>query len=156
MAQTGWESRNTKPYREVNGQIVLTWIPSRREWSVSIAGRRESFPLSVSQSSTTNPQPGRQKGKGRVCLGEEGDSKEEEKGKEEIRGVACIQHWSDGRWEELESPIAYGGGREYAEELKSQELTEGYSLSGAKGFGFLRCHPVPIKGQRMQLITFKL
>lgn len=43
-----------------------------------------------------NPQTGRQKGKGRVCLGEEGDSKEEEKGKEEIRGVAYMQHWLDG------------------------------------------------------------
>ena len=32
-------------------------------------------------------QTGRQKGKGRVCLGEEGDSKEEEKGKEEMGGV---------------------------------------------------------------------
>lgn len=41
-----------------------------------------------------NPQTGRQKGKGRVCLEEEGDSKEEEKGKEEIRGVAHMQHWS--------------------------------------------------------------
>lgn len=55
-------------------------------------------------------QTGRQKGKGRVCLGEEGDSKEEEKGKEEIRGVAYTQHWSDGCWEELRSPMAYGGG----------------------------------------------
>lgn len=43
-----------------------------------------------------NPQTKRQKGKGRVCLGEEGDSKEEEKRKEEIRGVAYMQHWSDG------------------------------------------------------------
>ena len=43
-----------------------------------------------------NPQTGRQKGKGRVCLGEEGDSKEEAKGKEEIRGVPYMQHWSDG------------------------------------------------------------
>lgn len=43
-----------------------------------------------------NPQTRRQKGKGRVCLGEEGDSKEEEKGKEEIRGVAHMQHWSGG------------------------------------------------------------
>lgn len=34
-----------------------------------------------------NPQTERQKGKGRVCLGEKGDSKEEDKGKEEIRGV---------------------------------------------------------------------
>lgn len=92
----------------------------------------------MSQSSTTNPQTGRQKGKGRVCLGEEGDSKEEEKGKEEIRGVACAQHWSDGRWEELKNPMAYGGGREHANQSKSQELTEGNSLSGAKGFGFHR------------------
>lgn len=38
----------------------------------------------------------------------------------------------------MKNPIAYGGGRDYAKELKSQELTEGYSLSGAKGFGFLR------------------
>lgn len=127
-----------------------------REWSVSIVGRRESFPLSVSQSSTTNPQTGRQKEKGRVCLGEEGDSKEEEKGKEQIRGVAYIQHWSGGRWEELKNPIAYGGGREYAKELKSQELTQGYSLSGAKGFGFLRFRPIPLKGQRLQFFTFSL
>lgn len=45
------------------------------------------------------------------------------------------------------------GGREYANHLKSQELTEGHSLSGAKGFGFLRYRPVPLKGQRMQFIT---
>lgn len=43
-----------------------------------------------------NPQTRRQKGKGKVCLGEEGDSKEEGKGKEEIRGVVYMQHWSDG------------------------------------------------------------
>lgn len=67
-----------------------------------------------------------------------------------------MQHWSDGRWEELKNPIAYGGGREYAKELKSQELTEGYSQSGAKGFVFLRYLPVPLKGQRMQFITFSL
>lgn len=42
-----------------------------------------------------NPQTGRQKGKGRVCLGEEGDSKEEEKRKEETGGLAYMQHWSD-------------------------------------------------------------
>lgn len=125
-----------------------------REWSVSIVGHGESVPLSVSQSSTTNPQTGRQKEKGRVCLGEEGDSKEEEKGKEQIRGVAFMQHWSEGRWEELENPIAYGGGREYAKDLKSQELTQGSSLSGAKGFGFLRYRPIPLKGQRMQSIAF--
>lgn len=95
-----------------NGQIVLTWIPSRREWSVRIAGHRESLPLSASQSSlTTDPQTGRRKEKGRVCLGEEGDSKEEAKGEEQIRGVACTQHWPNGRWEELKNPIAYGGGQ---------------------------------------------
>lgn len=49
-----------------------------------------------SQNLQQNPQTGRQKGKGRVCLGEEGDSKEEDKGKEEIRGGADMQHWSDG------------------------------------------------------------
>lgn len=112
--------------------------------------------MSASQSSTTNPQTGRQKEKGRVCLGEEGDSKEEEKGKEQIRGVAYMQHWSDDGWEELKNPIAYGGGREYAKELKSQELIEGNSQSGAKGFGFLRYHPVPLKGQRMHFITYSL
>lgn len=72
-----------------------------------------------------NPQTGRQKGKGRVCLGEEGDSKEEDKGKEEIRGVACMQYWSDGSWEEPRKPMAHRGGREYAKEVKSLELTEG-------------------------------
>lgn len=56
----------------------------------------------------------------------------------------------------VEEPMTYGGGREYAKELKSQELTEGNSLSGAKGFGFLRYRPVPLNGQRMQFITFKL
>lgn len=64
-----------------------------------------------------------------------------------------MQHWSDGRWEEPKNPIAYGGGREYAKMLKSQELTEEYRLSGAKGFGFLRYRPLPLKGQRMQRIT---
>ena len=48
------------------------------------------------------------------------------------------------------------GGREYANRVKSQELTEGTRLSGAKGFGFFRARPVPLKGQRMQFITFKL
>lgn len=43
-----------------------------------------------------NPQSRRQTRKGRVCLGEEGDSKEEEKRKGEIRGVAYMQYWSDG------------------------------------------------------------
>lgn len=41
-----------------------------------------------------NPQSGRQKGKGWVCLGEAGDSKEETKGKEVVRGVVYMQHWS--------------------------------------------------------------
>lgn len=44
------------------------------------------------------------------------------------------------------------GGREYAKEEKSQELTEGYSQSAAKGFGFLRYRPVPLKGQRRTFI----
>lgn len=38
-----------------------------------------------------NPQTGRQKGKGRVCLEEEGDSKEEKKGKEETGGSGYMQ-----------------------------------------------------------------
>lgn len=57
---------------------------------------------------------------------------------------------------EPKNPIAQRGGREYAKEMKSQELTEGNSLSGAKGFGLLRFHPKPLKGQRMQFITFRL
>lgn len=70
------------------------------------------------------PQTHRQgdrKKKGRVCLVEEGDSKEAAKGKEQTQGVAYTQHWSDGGWEELESPITYGGGREYAKQCKSLE-----------------------------------
>lgn len=50
-------------------------------------------------------QAGRLKEKGRVCLVEEGDSKEAEKGKEQTQGVAYMQHWSDGGWEELKNPI---------------------------------------------------
>lgn len=57
-----------------------------------------------------------------------GDSKEEDKRKEEIRGVSHTQHWSDGGWEEPMNPMAYGGGREYANMLKSQEQTEGYTV----------------------------
>lgn len=159
-AQNGRKNtgRNTIQGNEATGWIVLTWIPKKRSRSVTIAGRRESFPLSVSRSSLLqqNPQTGRQKGKGRVCLGEEGDSKEEEKRKEETEGSACVQHWPEDWWEELKNPIACGGGREYAKGMESQELTEGNSLSGAKGFGFQPYHPVPLKGQRMHFITFKV
>lgn len=47
-------------------------------------------------------------------------------------------------------------GQGICKRIKSQEPTERYSLSGAKGFGFLRYHPVPLKGQRVQFITLKL
>lgn len=58
-------------------------------WRVRIAGCGRVLPLSVSQSFTAEcTQTRRQKGKGRVCLGGEEHSKEEEKGKEEIRGWA--------------------------------------------------------------------
>lgn len=65
-----WESRNAMT--SVRAARLLTWIPSRRERSVSIASRGESFPLSESQPCATNPQTRRQKEKGRVCLVEEG------------------------------------------------------------------------------------
>lgn len=135
----------------VNGESVLTWIPSRRERSVSIASRGESFPLSETQSCATNPQTGRQKEKGRACLVEEGDSKEAEKGKEQTRGVAYTQHWSDGGWEELKNPITYGGGREYAKQWKSQEPD--IQPDWCKGVWLLcRYHPVPLKGQWIGLL----
>lgn len=95
--------------------------------------------------------PGDRKERAGSVWEKKGTVRKRRRGKEEIRGVAYTQHWSERRWEEFKNPIAYGGGREYAEELKSQELTEEYRLSGAKGFGFLRYHLVPLKGQRMQL-----
>lgn len=59
------------PERGVSGQHYSHEFPAG--WTVSTAdGGRESFALSESQSPTTDPQAGRQKGKGRVCLGKKG------------------------------------------------------------------------------------
>lgn len=80
-------------------------LPSRRNRRVSTAGGGERFPLSSLLNSQQNPQTGRHKGKGRVCLEEDGDSKEEDAGKEERMGVDYRQHWSNLQWEELKKPI---------------------------------------------------
>lgn len=96
-------------------------------------------------------QTGRQKEKGRVCLVEEGDSKEAEKGKEQTQGVAYTQHWSDGGWEELKNPITLGGGREYAKQWKPQEPD--IQPAWCKGVWlYYRYHPVPLKRQWIGLL----
>lgn len=78
--QEGEECQHCKPW----GELPIVGEPVLRHKSTDEATEKE---------------------KGRVCLVEEGDSKEAEKGKEQTRGGVSTQHWSDGGWEELENPI---------------------------------------------------
>ncbi|TNN75076.1 hypothetical protein EYF80_014649 [Liparis tanakae] len=78
--------------QELHDQHFMQMRSSRREWGVRMQAA-DNASHCQSNPRRENPQTGRQKGKGRVCLGEEGDSKEEEKGKGEMRGVAYVQHW---------------------------------------------------------------
>ena len=127
MVQTGWGSRNRTPWREQLKKIWSEWlglysheIPAGG--SALQAVQKTSHCQCPRASTTQSTDSRRQRGKGRVCLGEEeGDSEEEEKGKGGDQGewlTRSIGRTAAGRSRGAQWHME--GGREYAEEMKSQ------------------------------------
>lgn len=95
MAQTRRESKN-RIQQARTARLYSHEFPVGGSGVSALQAVAKASHCQSQSSSATDPQTGRQREKGRVCLGEEGDSKEEEKGKEQFAGVACAQHWSEG------------------------------------------------------------